>query len=359
MLNNVFSLVKNIFYKLKDPKKKLSIVLALAGAAVIVFTLIRTDLDARQKVLLVTGGILLASPLLSGYVTKNGKSETKSSNKTDTITFFTGTVLMALITGVLIPSAIISDSVLEFLEVYQLANPVKYVINALLLSLGSWVLWCGIFYFFTSNKLKALFSKGIWIICGISLVDYMFFGTKLGTISSTLQYDTPPSYRLPEYALNVFVLIIVAFIMLFIYVKIKIAPRYILIVGVFAVAVSGLLNTVSIMGTYSGYINYAHLSVEKPSIPLSKKGKNVIVLMLDRALGTEVPFIFNEKSELKEKFDGFTYYPNTISFGGCTLVGAPALFGGYEYTPEKMNERDAESLQSKHNESLKVMPVLF
>ena len=64
LLNNVFSLVKNIFYKLKDPKKALSIVLAVAGAAVIVSSVIRSDLDARQKVLLVTGGISLALPLV-------------------------------------------------------------------------------------------------------------------------------------------------------------------------------------------------------------------------------------------------------------------------------------------------------
>ena len=96
-----------------------------------------------------------------------------------------------------------------------------------------------------------------------------------------------------------------------------------------------------------------------PSIPLSRTGKNVIVLMLDRAVGTQVPYIFNEKPELKEKFDGFTYYPNTISYGPQTNFGAPALYGGYDYTPERMNARENESLESKHNEALKVMPVLF
>ena len=100
-------------------------------------------------------------------------------------------------------------------------------------------------------------------------------------------------------------------------------------------------------------------TTELPTISLSKNGKNVIILMLDRALGTQVPYIFNEKPELKEKFDGFTYYPNTISYGSCTINGAPSLFGGYEYTPEKINERSSESLAAKHNEALKVMPVLF
>lgn len=98
---------------------------------------------------------------------------------------------------------------------------------------------------------------------------------------------------------------------------------------------------------------------DMPTIPLSKNGKNVIVLMLDRAISMHIPYIMNEKPELKSQFSGFTYYPNTISYGGYTNVGTPVLFGGYDYVPLMMNERDQESLESKQNEALKVMPVLF
>ena len=73
LLNNVFSLVKNIFYKLKDPKKALNIVFALAGAAVTVSALIRSDLDSRQKVLLVFGGLLMALPLITSFIKKENK----------------------------------------------------------------------------------------------------------------------------------------------------------------------------------------------------------------------------------------------------------------------------------------------
>ena len=92
---------------------------------------------------------------------------------------------------------------------------------------------------------------------------------------------------------------------------------------------------------------------------MSTTGQNVIVIMLDRAMGTQAPYIFNEKPELLEQFDGFTYYPNTVSYGVATNFGSPALYGGYEYTPEKMNERDTELLVDKHDEALKVMPVIF
>ena len=91
----------------------------------------------------------------------------------------------------------------------------------------------------------------------------------------------------------------------------------------------------------------------------SPQGKNVVVIMLDRAVNGFIPYIMNEKPELKAQFDGFTYYPNTLSYGYHTNIAAPALFGGYEYTPEGMAERPEVSLKEKHNEALKVMPLNF
>ena len=360
LLNNVFSLVKNIFYKLKDPKKALNIVLAVAGVAVIVSSVIRSDLDARQKVLLVTGGISLALPLVLSFSKK--KENNKPAVKADNIAFFSGTVLMALITGLLIPSSVISASTLEFVDSVQISNPILYVVNSMLLSFGSWVLWGGVFYFFMSGKIKRLFSKAIWIICGVSVVNYMFFGTKLGTMSSTLQYDTAPSFSFTEQLINILAVAAAGGVLWFIYFKNVKITNMITAVGIMTVLGVGLINSLGIMGTYSGYWNFwsnSKPTVEMPSIPLSKNGKNVLVLMLDRALGTQVPYIFSEKPELKDKFDGFTYYPNTMSYGPCTIVGAPALYGGYEYTPEKMAERSSETMAHKHDEALKVMPVLF
>ena len=356
LLNNVFSLVKNIFYKLKDPKKALHIVLTVAGIAVVVLSLISASLDARQKLLLVTGGLLLTLPLFTGFIKKENDSKPITKNAS---VFFAGTLLMALFTGLLIPATVIESSTQEFIDVINPSNPVLYVINSTLLALGSWVLWGGVFYFFMSDKLKALFCKAIWLICAVSVADYMLFGRNMGIMSSTLQYTITPSCKVSDYLINALAIIGIAVVFLFIYMKLQKIIKPVLIVGVLTVFMASLLPILGICGTYSWYKNLTKPSTEMPSIPLSKTGKNVIVLMLDRAVGTQVPYIFNEKPELKEKFDGFTYYPNTISYGPQTNFGAPVLYGGYEYTPEKMNERDTESLESKHNEALKVMPVIF
>ena len=77
---------------------------------------------------------------------------------------------------------------------------------------------------------------------------------------------------------------------------------------------------------------------------LSRTGMNVVIIMLDRAMNEYIPYIFKEKPELSDQFDGFTYYSNVISFGGYTNFGVPPLYGGYEYTPVEMNKREDELL---------------
>ena len=357
LLNNIFSLVKNIFYKLKNPKKVLSIVLAIAGALIFVLTIIRTDLDLRQKFLLSIGCVLLALPLILSKVKLKNTSKTKTHK--DVIAFFAGVILMAFITGLLIPSTVIHASAEEFIDVLHPANPVIYIVNSMLLSFGSWVLWGGVFYFFMSDKIKSLFCEAVWMICGISVVNYMLFGTNLGTLSATLKYDNTPVFRITDYLINTAVVIAVCVVFHILFSKTFKVAKTILIAGVLTVAGIGAYNSALVWRSYIWYQSRTAATEEMPAISLSTEGYNVVVIMLDRAMGTQVPYILNEKPELIEQFDGFTYYKNTVSYGAYTNFGSPALYGGYDYTPERMNERDTESLESKHNEALRVMPVLF
>ena len=360
LLNNVFALVKNIFYKLKNPKIVLCVVSAVAGAVLLVLTLTRQNLDVRQKILLGTACLLLALPLIVSILPVKIKAKFKTRPK-DTLAFFCGAVLMALITGLLIPSMVISTSAAEFVDAATRLNPIVYIGNAMLLSFGSFVLWGGVFYFFMSDKMKSLFSEGIWIMCGASIVNYMLFGTRLGTMSSTLKYDNEIVFKVSEYIINACVVIAVAVAFHFVYSKLQKIPKTVLIAGILAVAGIGIFNSAQITDKYKTAIAKLDINMgeELPNIPLSRNGKNVVVLMLDRAVGPFAPYIFNEKPELLDKFDGFTYYPNTISYGAYTLFGSPALYGGYDYTPKRINEREEESLESKQNEALRVMPAIF
>ncbi len=360
LLNNVFSLVKNVFYKLKDPRKALNTVLAIAGAVILVLTLIRPDLDARQKFLLATGCVLLAAPLISQGL-KNLRKEKAGAKQLEgrKSTFFAGAVFMAMLTGFFIPSSVINASALEFIDATNPSNPVLYIVNSMLLSFGSFVLWGGIFYFFMSKKVRGLFCVSVWAFCGISILDYMLFGTDLGILSSTLQFDITPSFELSEYAVNILAAASVAVLFYFIYRSFPSVSKTVMIIGIMTLTGLGAISFAEAWGSYSWYRMYTVPSEGMPEIPLSRNGKNVVVLMMDKSKSLQMPYILNEKPELIEKFDGFTFYPNTISYGAFTNFGTPALFGGYEYTPERMNERDDMLLEDKHNEALKVMPVIF
>ena len=356
LLNNVFSLLKNIFYKLKDPKKTLSILFAIAGIAVNIYSFSRTEFGMRQKSLLCFFGCLMVLPFLAGLSKKERKARPK-----DYIVFICGGLFLTFVMGLLIPSAVISNSPSEFYDSFHLSNPAYYILNTWLIALGTFVVWGSIFYFFMSDKVKAFFSDGIWILCGTGIVNYMLFGKNLGILSSNLRYDDAPVFTKKEYIVNTLVVLGLALALHFFYVKLHKIVRGILIAGCVAVIPLFFTNFDEIWTTYQYDTDYftRYVSGKTPSFQLSTEGQNVIVLMLDRAVGPQVPYIMQEKPELAEKFDGFTYYQNTVSFGGHTNIAAPALFGGYEYTPKEMNKRDTELLEDKHNESLRVMPVLF
>jgi hypothetical protein len=80
--------------------------------------------------------------------------------------------------------------------------------------------------------------------------------------------------------------------------------------------------------------------------------------MLDAAISGYVPYIFDEKTELLQAFSGFTYYPNCVSFGNHTRIGAPLIFGGYEYEPKNIQKHRSYAMK-KHNEALLMMPRIF
>ena len=356
LLNNVFSLVKNIFYKLKDPKKILGILSTATGAGLLLLTWMAGSLNMRQKILLTLMGILLMLPLLS-IVRK--KDAPRKERLKDSKTFFSGAILMAFLTGLLIPIDVIAASPEEFINVRFPSDPSLYVLYPMCIAFGTWVLWGGILYSFLKERGKYYFSEGIWLICGISILDYLTAGTDRGSLSSNLQYVAFPVFKLSEYVINALEVIGLVIVFLIVFKKARGLVHSILIAGIVVVIGFSFVNLRSVRKTYRSFRNRYTYSEQAPSITLSKDGKNVIVVMLDRAVGPLVPFLIDEKPELKEKFDGFTYYPNTISYGSHTNFATPALFGGYEYTPSSLNERDTEIMADKHNEALKVMPVLF
>lgn len=359
-LNNLFSLVKNIFYKLKEPAKVLNVIFSIAGVFVVIYSLSGADgFTMKTKVVFVFAGLCLQLPLLlSIKKVKMLLEKTKVTGQHDKKMFVCGSLFLTVFVGALIPSAVIGASPMEFMDVNY--NPLWYLVSSGGLAAGFFLVWLRVFYWLASDSGKVIFDKIVWIMSGIVIVNYMFFGTKMGTIFANLQYEYEMDWGFVDEISNFFVLVLVAVILYIFYKKVPKAASTVLLTVMLAVTLMTGSNVVNINRAISEYEELAKNETSgQPHFKLSKTGKNVIVLMLDRAMNQYVPYMFNEKSELQEQFAGFTYYPNTISHGGFTNFTTPALFGGYEYTPVENNKRNMESLEEKQNEALKVMPAIF
>lgn len=273
--------------------------------------------------------------------------------------FVLGAVLLTVFLGVLVPSSVIVSSPAEFVTIAAYKNPLQYVVHTCLIATGFLLIWLPVFYFLASDRAKRIVCVLLWLYCGISLIDFLGFGKVDIYINSKLKYDMEPEFSTQKIIINLMIVMIVTVVMLLLMIKRRKVVRMmysVLITATVILATANIVKTEFILSDMT-YLKNDGKAYE--GFTLSKEGNNVIVIMLDRAVGTYLPFIMAERPELKEKYSGFIYYPNTISFGNHTMTGAPALFGGYEYTPEGMEERPDVKLVDKHDEALKLMPVLF
>ena len=365
-LNNLFSLVKNVFYKIKNPKLVLCVICASIGCIGLPYILFVKPMRTTGLQLFSVAGLLLMTvPLIVYYaVKKYGISFKLSDNavsKKVNVTFLICCVCMTVFTGILIPSAVIKASPAEFVSVSDFHNPLRYVVTSFALAAGTFMIWLNIFYRLSSNAAKRVICLAGVIVSLSAAIDYMFFGKNYGNMSSLMEYDNLPIVAKSDVLINAAVLLALAIIVCFVW-KIRFS-----ITQSVAFALCGAVVIMSCVNIFSVQVEVSDLRTTLQrkdytrgiKLTLDKNGKNVVVFMVDRAISDYFPYIIEEKPELKEQFAGFTFYPNTISYGNCTLLGSPGLFGGYEYTPEEMNRRDSLTLIEKHNEALKLMPALF
>ncbi len=360
-LNNVFSLVKTLFYKMKNAGVVLKVLLSVCGVASVIMGIYLVGF--WRSTFFITLGVALQLtwivPLVKNKLPLfNAKSQTvvKPNKKL----FIIGGLFLTVLVGLMIPGTYVAASPQEYIEADLFYNPIWYVVNALCLSAGTFLVWMGVFYWLANAKGKVIFERLVWAMSGIMLINYMCFGTKLGILSPNLSYKSGFSFAKGEQLINIAVIILMAVVLTFLAKKFSKGLVAVLLIGTIALTGVGAVNLGKIAKSASDTKKQIMANTsEMPTFNLSKDGKNVVVIMLDRGIGPFVPYIFEEYPSLVKQFDGFTNYTNTLSYGGCTNFGAPALYGGYEYTPLEMNLRDSEKLVDKHNEALKVLPTLF
>ena len=366
-LNNLFSLGKNILYKVPNPQKILRTGAFVLGLILMAYTLVfhpMPTLKRRAACMLLSMSMML--PLVLDLRPKPSKTQAvknddNNGNKEYDKLFLCGCIILTVLTGLLIPSAVIRASPAEFVQEYAFRSPLWYIVNSFLLAAGTFLLWMNVFYRLSEKWTRKNISIVVLCFSLIATVNYMFFGNGYGNMSAQLQYDENVSVSLRSVLLNGGGMVVLAGCFVFLIRwknKLMRLTSIAICVSVFGMSVMNMTaiasNTRELEAIYQ-----QDVMEQKAVLPLDRSGKNVVVIMMDRAINSFIPYLFKEKPELQKQFAGFVYYPNTISFGSHTNVGVPGVYGGYEYIPEAMNRRSDVLLADKHNEALKVMPIVF
>jgi hypothetical protein len=373
-LNNVFSLVKNLLQKIKRPGR----VVYLALCPCIVFMdiyLLFIHQGFLSKRLFLAGvcSVFFLIPLfikLTGITQKfKQKINLRDTVLSYTRTFVCAGIILFLLTGWVIPSALMSSSPAEFSFIENYASPFPFIGTTLLQGAGFFLFWTLCVYFLFSKRIQIILTVFLSLFEITALVNTFVFPGNYGFLTTTLNFSNANELNAVNAfgIINIFVLIAaIALFGFLLFSKRKTIFYSVQIIILISLTTLGIINSLKI---YQGYSELARRKIENPGdinngdlnpiYHFSKNGKNVVVIMLDRAISGYVPYILKEKPKLNESFRDFVYYPNCVSLGGYTLLGAPSLFGGYEYSPEEMQKRDKELLVNKHNEALLVLPRLF
>lgn len=366
-MNNLFSLLKNVFFKqLKHPREVFAVIAVLFGTFVSAYVL---HMDISKPRILFAG-ILLAACIYPGihllWEKKQREVRTADSNEKRAFPWFfaAGGLFNAVLMGIMIPMSVVSVNPSEFVEIRAFRNPLQLIGTNFLVCFGLFLVWMLIFYYLASDDGKKTMAGIQWGIALVSVTDYMLFGKNLGNIRTNMVLDAEPVYSRSSKIINIFLILVLLCLLAFLMKRFRnIAYRLgsILLISAIGFSTWNLIKTQKQISGIKYEKKYEANAQDDmtPVFHLSRNGKNVIVIMLDRAISGYIPFIMNEKPGLAEVYSGFTYYPNTVSCGPATNFGTPGLFGGYDYTLEEMNRKADQSLKEKQNEALMMMPDIF
>ncbi|GHT56162.1 membrane protein [Spirochaetia bacterium] len=380
--NNIYSLCKNLLQKMRHPRRIVWALAALAALAVAAWVLLlRTD-GALMKRLAVAAvcTLVVLFPVLYTLAQKALAALSRRSAAqprwADTLSqpdrpalFVLSCVLLFVLCGLTVPSSLISSSVEEFSFVGDFTTPFPFLGNVALQTAGFFLFWPLCIYALIGQKAKRIATLAAPVFAFAALVNTFLFYRDYGWLTPLLVFSNPreaftlvPGDRI-IFAGNIAALAAIAVIVLLLTrnkANFVIAP---LTVALMALCCAALVN----MATVNSQFRQLVTKKTDDALPggavitLAKDGggRNVVLFMLDRAASDYVPYILEERPELREALAGFTYYPNTVSLAPGTFLSTPSLFGGYEYSPRALSEKSGLPLSERYRQSYTMLPNLF
>ncbi len=112
----------------------------------------------------------------------------------------------------------------------------------------------------------------------------------------------------------------------------------------------------------NNYEKIANIEIQKryiarDKLALSSNGKNIIVLLLDAFSSQILPDLFEKKPDLMQELDGFVWYKDTMTAGSWTWNGTPGIWGGHDYTADKVIDHNGLIQEEYFYGAYKIMPT--
>ncbi len=371
IFNNLFSFAKNIVKSRKNPGKILHVLISIFFISLaLLFWILRSDAKFSKKILLTLAALFVCA--LPFFLKFSEKLKNRFIKETDTKEYFPLFLLsclgLAVLLGLTLPLNVISSDAAEFSFIGNTESPFSYVKTSALLFTGLCVVWPLLLYKMFDKNTKVFMTKSMFTLFVSAVLNAFVFKFNYGNLNVLFEVDeeilrkTYPILNLLSFA-SFFAVIILLNLK---FEKVKNFSLYtciILLIALTGLSAKNAIKTKKVFDVYKQNISKQGADNFKddikPIFHLSKTEQNVVIFFLDRACSAFFPIFQEEMPELAEKFKGFTYFPNTISFGNATLYGSPAMMGGYDYTPENINSRKNVLLQKKYDESNLVMPLNF
>lgn len=364
-MNNVLSLAKNIFYKIKNPRSVLFALLCAASVGMIFAALFVLHSRIELRMIVICFAIMIvASPFILQAISKFFETHftiLDENKKLRTTIFLLETVSLAFLAGLVIPTTVIESEPVNFCYIDGYKSPFVFVAEPFFQATGLFLLWPLCFYILFSNKTKKTMCVLFYVLAFCTTINCFVFSGNYGALGNDLLFMQFRSFfpGIKNLIIEIFVFLATLFLIFFLFQKlVNLVKSFVLILCVVLLTVS----SINIFSISKSFINMPVPELMKPDsavFHLSKKEKNVIVFMLDSGLSLILNEVLDGQPELRKKMDGFVFYPNTVTLGHLTMLGAPGLYGGYDHTPYEINLRTDKNLQQKHNEALLTMPVLF
>ena len=370
-MNNIFSLVKNIFYKMKNPLSALYKCFFLVALFVAIYILFLYDGgDSISKRLAAVFAIIILLPIplylkFINFLLDGPLFSINTDKKTRIGLFISSAISLTVLTGLVLPASLVLSSVQEFSNIDGYGNPTYFFTNSFWLSFGLITFWPACIFFLFKEKLQTIISTGYFCILLSALLNTYIFKENYGSMDVTLKFIDDGVHISKSFALLNIVILLLIFLSIIAFIRMhltKIALNFNKVL-LSTLVLFSVINISRINKEYNQFQNITENNSSeyalKSKYNLSKTKDNIVIFMLDRFESAYVDQILTDFPYLKDKLDGFIYYKNTVSPNGHTLISVPSIFGGYDYLPQQMNKAYDKTLKEKHNEALMVLPEIL